>query len=67
MPVRTSLARLPSGMTDEQIEARKRAAEAQAWQAEGLVVVRTADPAIPAHLRLAAEAWGISRFGRRGT
>lgn len=63
--IRTSLSRAPSGMTAEQRADHLAKREAEAWHKSGAVLVRTTDPRVPAHLRMAAEAWGFSRFGRR--
>lgn len=42
-PIRTSLQNVPSGITAEQLAARTKAAQAEAWGA-GILLVRVDDP-----------------------
>lgn len=65
MTMRSSLAHVPSPLTDDEIAERSERTERRAWHETGTLAIRVDDPRVPMQLRLAAEAWGISRFGRR--
>lgn len=63
--MRTSFSRTPSPLTAGEIAERSERTERRAWHETGTLAIRVDDPRVPMQLRLAAEAWGISRFGQR--
>lgn len=64
--LRTSLSRAPSAASEEELRGRKFAAERQAWQQAGLVVIDVKDRSVPEGLRMLVEAIGVQRYGKRG-
>lgn len=62
--MRTSLARLPSAITDAELADQRQAYERRLFRDLRHALVPLDDPAVPAVLRMAAEAWCVSRFGK---
>ena len=63
--VATSLRRAPSGMTAEQQQANLDRLLAELWHRRGAVVVMLDDYRIPGEVRMACEAIGRARYGKR--
>lgn len=64
MTMRTSLAHLPSPMTDAELSTQRLDYERRLFRDMRHALVPLDDPAVPAVLRMAAEAWCVSRFGK---
>jgi hypothetical protein len=63
--IRTSLARAPSTVTEEERAERERIAERDIWFLKAKAVIDVNDTSIPAEIRRNAEALMIVRHGRR--
>jgi hypothetical protein len=65
MSVRTSLDRVPSSFTAEQLAGRQAEFERELWDKYRVVVVRLREQAgLPRLVTMALEAWAQSRWGK---